>query len=55
MLMLKKILFFLLVFFLAYYLFLPALIDKKQEEFQAAGVGDTSVLDLLHPDQDQNP
>jgi hypothetical protein len=53
--MLKKLLFFFLVLLMAYFFFLPNAINQKQEEFEAAGVGDASVLDLLHPNQDQNP
>lgn len=52
--MIKKFLFFLLVLFLAYYFFVPAAIEKKQQEFEAAGVQDTSVLDLLHADENKD-
>lgn len=52
--MFKKLLLLLLVLAFAYYLFLPELIQKKQDEFQSAGVGDTSVLNLLDPNENQN-
>ena len=52
--MFKKLLLLLLVLLAAYYVFLPAAIQKKQDEFQSAGVGDTSVLNLLHSDENQN-
>jgi hypothetical protein len=52
--MFKKLLLLLLVLIAAYTIFLPELIQKKQDEFQAAGVGDTSVLNLLDPNENQN-
>lgn len=52
--MLKKLLLLLFVLFFAYTFLLPAAIQKKQDEFKAAGAADTSVLDFLHADENQN-
>jgi hypothetical protein len=52
--MLKKLLLSLAVLFFAYYLLLPTALEKKQQEFNAAGVSDTSILDLLDADDHQD-
>lgn len=52
--MIKKFLFLLLVLAFAYSFILPAAIENKQAELNAAGAADTSVLNFLHPDPDQN-
>ena len=52
--MIKKLALLILVLFLAYYVFLPEAIQKKQEEFQAAGATNTSVLQFLDSDNYQN-